>query len=321
MKLSDIGEFGMINNIKSQIKKRNTGTIIGIGDDTAVVKPSKNPLLSTIDTLVENVHFDLKYFSYYDLGWKLLAVNLSDIAAMGGSPTHFLVSLTLNSSVSQKNIRDLYRGMEALASIFKVDIVGGDTVSTNGPIVLTACVFGEAFKNKPILRSGARTGDLIMVTGIQGAAALGLRELIKGRKKNLSSNALRHLRPMPRVKEGQLLALTNLVSSMIDNSDGLSRSIYEICKASKKGANIYDQLIPLSKGGNIIDALDGGEDFELVFTVKNKYADIVADKLNRLSDAGVAIIGEIIAKPEKLYLIGAAGDISKIKVKGYQHFK
>ncbi len=298
MRSSFSGEFGLIKDIAAVIGKPSKNVIKGIGDDTAVIDTGgKKYLLATTDTLIESVHFDMSYFSFYDLGWKALAVNLSDIASMGGVSRYALVSLGLTKKVKTKDVRALYKGMEALAKKYRVDIIGGDTVFSPEKISITVSVIGEAEKKKVLYRKGARPGDLIMVTGDFGSA-------VPGKNK-------KHLCPEPRVLEGQIIAKNGRATAMMDCSDGLAFTIGEICRQSGTGADVREKLIPLSKGASLKQALYGGEDFELVFTCPPKFADIIADKVCSATGTAVSIIGNVVRKSEGV----------NIDTKGFEHFK
>jgi len=310
MKISEAGEFGLIEKIKRSGTVRDREVVIGIGDDAAVIRrPSKKYVLMTTDTIVEKVHFNLKYFTFYELGWKLLAINISDIAAMGGVPRHAIVTLGLNDSASVKDIDDLYRGIKALARKYKVSIVGGDIVSSPKSLFFTMALYGEA--DRIVLRSGARPGDFIASIGKLGGSSVGLKYLKRsGRKALLSmkTQVMAHLMPLPMVEEGS--EASKYATSMIDNSDGLARCLIEICKASDVGAKINLNSIPLAKGASLKDAFGGGEDYNLILTVpKNR-----ANSLKK----GI-IIGEVL-KRKKIILISGEGEEKIMKSGGFEHF-
>jgi thiamine-monophosphate kinase len=285
MKLSNLGEFGLIHVIQQLSSERSPDTMIGIGDDAAALKigPAKL-LLATTDMLVENVHFDLSYTDFYSLGWKSAAINLSDIAAMGGIPKFCLTSLALPARIPVKAVMDFYRGFNALLKIHNSILVGGDTCSSKSGLVISVTALGEAKKNTVISRTGAMRGDRIFVTGTLGDSGAGLELLksgvrgqgsrnrsrgsgVKGqgsrvkeqesgvRRKDIYSalctphSALieRHLRPMPRVEWGRKLALSGCASSMIDVSDGLSSDLSHLCEESGVGAVLLSDKIPYSK--------------------------------------------------------------------------
>lgn len=310
MKLSKVGQFGLIGIIKRNNPVRDKSIVASIGDDTAVIRNGPGRyILMTTDTLVEKIHFDLKFSKFFELGWKLLAVNLSDIAAMGGVPKYALVTLGLKKNLSVKNITDFYSGIRALAKKHKVAIVGGDIVASPKSLFFTMDLFGVA--EKVVKRSGARPGDSIISIGRMGGSAAGLKRLKKfGRAaaKLDEANAKAHLMPTPMIREGRLAS--RYATSMIDNSDGLARCLIEICGSSKVGARIYLNSIPVARGATIKEAFNGGEDYNLILTVPKSKAKFIKN--------GV-VIGEA-TRSKKIVLINKAGRETIMKNKGYEHF-
>lgn len=319
MKLSQIGEFGLIDMIKKSEPMRKD-TVIGIGDDAAAIQlqnsnikhqnkskaqKAKNQkyLLITTDAMIENVHFKRKGLSFFKLGQKAMLANISDISAMGGIPTHAVITAGLPRDLNLKSIRELYRGIDSLARKNNIDIVGGDTVSSPKEIVISITLLGEVEKDLILTRSGAKTGDLICVTGKFGGPA--------ANKYDPRCSLL-----VTRNKEARQIAKSKLATSMIDSSDGLVRSILEICKSSKVGAQIEEELVPIATGATLEHALYGGEEYELVFTVDPKNLKNIPKSLKKL----VSIAGEIKAKSFGVKLIDADGKISTPKG-GYEHFK
>lgn len=299
MNSSSSGEFELIRNISKIIGKHSKNVVKGIGDDCAVIDAGgKKYLLAATDTIVESVHFDLRYYSYFDVGWKALAVNLSDIAAMGGIPKYALVSLGMTKKTTSKDVLEIYKGMKKLAKQYSVDIIGGDTVLSPEKLVVTVSLIGEVEKKKVVYRKGAKPGDLIMVTGAFGGAPLH----VKGEGR---------VRVTPRINEGRIIADTGKASAMMDSSDGLAFTIGEICRQSSKGAQILRSLIPKSAGALLKDALYAGEDFELVFTCAPKFADIIADKVRSVVGTRVSIIGKIVSRSKDI----------NIDTKGFDHFR
>ena len=313
MELSEIGEFGLIERVKWQAcgersragaRVKGQGVLAGIGDDAAVLKLSEGKLLvAAVDTLVEKVHFDLSYYSYFDLGWKSLAVNLSDIAAMGANPKWALVSIGLPERTKVEDILEFYKGMKALGDMYDVSVVGGDTVSSPGRLYVSVTLLGEVPRRRMVLRKGAKPGDLILTTGSLGGAAPGKR--------------IKHLRPEPRVKEGRIIA-SGGATSMIDSSDGLSRSLAELCKASGKGALLFEGLIPRAKKASLKEALHGGEDYELVFTCPKRRAGAIIKKLAKLSKASV--IGRMTNNKGRVVLSCAGGKEKELEIRSFEHF-
>lgn len=330
MKLSQKGEFGLIEMIRSQCGKQNHKMLLGIGDDAAIIQTdsAKYSLLTT-DALIESVHFNLDYFSFFQLGWRALAANLSDIAAMGGRPVCAVVTLGLNDRISVENVRELYQGMLALGRKFNCPIAGGDIVRSPKFLMISISVLGEVKKGKVVTRSGAKIGDLICVTGQLGEAQAGLELLLqKRRQKKLRFSANlteKHLVPVPRLKESNFLVNNFKLNSLIDLSDGLASDLHHICEESQTGAVIYANKIPLSpkaiRAANMLGkdalefALQGGEEYELLFTLRKKHA----AKLLESAKFKFTHIGEVISQKEKIRLL-KAGRKLKLLPRGYTHF-
>jgi thiamine-monophosphate kinase len=307
MRISRLGEFGLIDTIRKMNPAKNKGVVIGVGDDTAVIRNDKSRyILMTTDTLVEKVHFNLKYFTFFKLGWKLLAVNLSDIAAMGGIPKYALVTLGLKKNTDVSDIKDLYAGIHSLARKNNVDVVGGDIVSSPNNLFFTMDLFGVA--EKVVRRSGARPGDAVICIGKIGASSAGLAHLKKYGRKAMTANVAAHLMPTPMLKEGRLAS--KYATSMIDNSDGLARCLIEICRESKVGARIDLPKVPLAAGASLEQALDGGEDYNLILTAPVNKARSVK---------GGVVIGEV-TRSKKIILVDGSGKEKILKDKGYEHF-
>lgn len=341
MKLSDLGEFGLIGRVRKLSRGKTSSAQIGIGDDAAAVALSpSHAMLVTSDLLIEDIHFNLSYTDYYSLGWKSAAVNLSDIAAMGGLPRFCLTALGIPRSASADHILDFYRGFNRLLRLHQTELVGGDTCSSKGGLFISVTAIGEARPSRIIARSGARPGDRIFVTGTLGDSAAGLEILQMGNaefrvrnKKDKTSTAQsatarlveRHLRPVPRVAAGLSIADSGCASAMIDVSDGLSSDLFHICEQSKTGAEILIDRIPLSVSLRRLSerlgkpalqyALYGGEDYELLFTVPPR-------NLRKLPFLKLPVteIGSITAG-RTLYMRDVAGRKQKLKPEGFDHFR
>ncbi len=324
--LLELGEFGLIKRIAVQVKNAS-GVILGIGDDCAAIEPTPGLLtLTTADMLVEGVHFDLAFSDPLTLGRKALAVNLSDLAAMGANPRHFLLALAIPPSLSLEFIDRFIAGVLERANQFKICLIGGDTCASSAGLVIAITAMGEQAPAKIVQRAGAMVGDLIFVTGTLGDAALGL-ELLRGGER-VGEAIDRHLDPIPRVVEGVALAEAKLPTAMIDVSDGLLADLGHILDRSKVGARLQLAAIPLSAaflsstpalGGdpNAL-ALAGGEDYELLFTAPpDRKGDVVA-LLTKIGTP-VSIIGEITADPG-LAVIAADGSDYQVTAHGYNHF-
>ena len=333
MDIKDIGELKLIQRIADNYRSSLSSIVTGIGDDAAALKISENNiLLTTCDLLLEDVHFNLNVTDSYQLGRKSLAVNLSDIAAMGGTPRFFLVSLALPPHLPIEFIDDLYRGMTDLADEFDTKLVGGDTNASPDKLMINITLLGEANPDHLLKRSGAQVGDSIFVTGTLGDAALGffILEFDKNMNRSYSHNTLtsRHLSPYPRIKEGIRIAENRLASAMIDISDGLLIDLRRILTLSKLGATIYIPQLPLSKEfkqyqgklkHNKIDfALKGGEDYELLFTSpQNKEKELL--KLGQTLGVPINKIGEVTSS-EELVILDQNHKSYPIDDQGYDHF-
>jgi len=327
MKLSRLGEFGLIDRIRRKVSA-GRGVRLGIGDDAAWVDHPRGSSLITADLLIEGIHFDLRWTSLADLGYKSLAVNLSDIAAMGGVPAYAMLSLGIPANFDSKQLDDLYRGINGLAKKHGVTIVGGDTNLADS-LLISVCVIGHP-PSKPICRSGAHVGDDIYVTGTLGDAALGL-ELLR-RKRPRQSRAVarlltRHHRPTPRLAAAALLAQRSLPTAMIDISDGLIQDLGHICEASHIGAIIHQDKLPLSSAYRALAgkigmrcALSGGEDYELLFCA----AQLRRKRIEKLKlPAGIAIsrIGVCMPVDNGVHVVDASGKMIVVKAAGHDHFK
>jgi thiamine-monophosphate kinase len=331
MKISDIGEFGLIDRIRRTASPGAKRTPIGIGDDAAALTVSPAALLlATTDMLLEGVHFDLATTDLYSLGWKSAAVNLSDIAAMGGAPRFCLTAVGIPPALMVEDIREFYRGVNACLKKFGTALVGGDTCRSRKGFVITVTVLGEAGAKQVLSRSGARPGDRIFVTGTLGDSGAGLELLrsagrgARSRKPECWTLIEKHLKPFPRVAEGRKLALSGAASAMIDLSDGLSSDLAHICEESGVGAIVHAGQIPLSKALKSMKtlkrpaleyALSGGEDYELLFTVP-------PDKVNKIKTLRVAAkeIGTV-TRGRRVALIGSDGKKAPLRPSGYEHFR
>ncbi len=329
-KIKELGEFGLIHHLSSRLKFRASDSVLGIGDDCAVY-PGKSGVYEVIstDAMVQDIHFKLSTTTPEALGRKALSASLSDIAAMGGTPKRALVTLGVSKKISVSFLERLYTGFNEICNQFKVEIVGGDTVSSPKCFFINVSVIGEA--KRVFTRRGARPGDLIFVTGTLGDSSLGLKLLNKKKKGDYKFLIERHLDPTPRVHEACILAHSRInITSMIDVSDGLVQDLYHICKASKVGARIYEDLLPQSPefsntcSGNSISPLplllNGGEDYELLFTLP---ADGVKNLNRQFLKAKVLVtqIGEITLKPRKVSLEMRDGTMKTLpQSEGFNHF-
>jgi thiamine-monophosphate kinase len=333
MKVSELGEFGLID-LLAKIAGKGQGVpaahrqqlLTSIGDDAAAWRSDASIRIATIDCLVQDVHFTLKMTTWNELGWKALAVSLSDIAAMGGIPKYAQVSLGLPSHTEVEDIADLYKGIVELGEQFGVAIVGGNI--SNAPLVfIDTAVLGSVKEPDRILtRSAARPGEQIAVTGYLGAAAAGLemlKEQIPLAPEADASLRTAFLRPYPRVAEGQLLVEQG-VKAAIDISDGLISDLSHICQSSQVGARIEVDCVPVHPEvktkfdqKSLEMALSGGEDYELLFTASSE----VIERVRNQASCPITVIGQITAdKTGKIVLFDSEGKPFKPAKTGWQHF-
>ncbi|MFQ5902471.1 MAG: thiamine-phosphate kinase [Candidatus Binatia bacterium] len=328
MRLSELGEFGLIERIRKATPK-GRGVRLGIGDDAAWVECRNHSFLITSDLLIEGVHFDLKWISFYGLGYKTLAVNLSDLAAMGGSPAYLALSLGIPVDFKAEDVEEFYRGVRALASQSGVALVGGDT-SASKHFFISASLVGYA-PYGPITRSGGKVGDDLYVTGTLGDSALGLELLNKkkGRAKEgkVAHLISRHRFPTARLKAGSILAQEKLAKAMIDVSDGLLQDLGHLCKASGIGAVVWQEALPLSRAYRLcvgrkgaLYAFSGGEDYELLFCLRHRDRTRLK-KIRKRLDVPITHIGRCVPSREGIKVINRKGDPLSISVLGHDHFK
>jgi thiamine-monophosphate kinase len=332
MKVSELGEFGLIDLLSKMANAHCASHVaswrqllVGIGDDAAAWQGDASIQLATVDSFIQDVHFPSGLASWKELGWKALAVNLSDIAAMGGLPRYALVSLALPDNAEVSDVTALYSGMLELAEQFGVAIVGGD-ISRAPLVAITIAVFGSTNQNKRILtRSTAKPGELVAVTGYLGAAAAGLEMLTKGLKFDPQTSACfrnAFLHPIPRIAEGQLLVEQG-VKTAIDLSDGLVSDLNQVRKASEVGASVEIERVPIEPrvkaefGDRALEmALGGGEDYELLFTAKAE----VIDRVKQSAACPITVVGEILADDKGVILVDSQGQPVNLVRRGWEHF-
>lgn len=334
--ISTIGEFGLIDRLTKNLEKINNSTVAGVGDDGAVVRYPDTDVIVSTDLLVEGVHFDLTYVPLKHLGYKAAVVNFSDIYAMNGTPRQITVGLAISSRFTVEHIEQLYSGIRLACEIYGVDLVGGDTTASRSGLVISVTCIGDAPKDKIVYRSGAKETDLICVSGDLGAAYMGLQLL--EREKRVSNGDKdfipkfegkeylieRQLKPEARRDIINELAERNIVpTSMMDISDGLSSELLHICKASDTGCRVYEERLPIDYqtavmaeevNMNLVTAaMNGGEDYELLFTVPLHFN----DEVSRIP--GVKVIG-YITKPEAGCALVTRDDTEiPLKAQGFNH--
>ncbi len=337
--LSSLGEFGLIEYLTKNIPIVNKSTVKGIGDDAAVLKPTPgSQVLVSKDLLIEGVHFDLMYMPLKHLGYKAAVVNFSDIAAMNGIPKQIVVGISVSSKYTVEALDEIYAGIKKACAVYKVDFVGGDTTSSVSGLFISVTVIGEVKKDKITYRSGAGVNDLICVSGDLGAAYMGLL-ILEREKKAFQANPdlkpdlsdhdyilQRQLKPEARTDIVTLFSDEKIVpTSMIDISDGLASETLHICKASDKGCLIYEEKIPIdqdtyetAKEFGIVPtvaALNGGEDYELLFTIKQSDYDKIKDSQD------VTVIGYITEKTEGEKLVTTDNHLFDLKAQGWDALK
>ncbi len=336
MLVREIGEFGLLGRISGMLAEQAAGVVRGIGDDVAVLDTSgPEYLLATCDIQVEDIHFTREAITPYQLGRKAAAINVSDIAAMGGDPRWALVSLAMPGSTEVGYVEELYRGMREQGALAGVSIVGGNLSRMNSIIIVDFTLLGLVAPERLTLRSTARAGDAILLTGSPGESRAGL-ELIRRQDLVVSSSCRqklleRHLCPQPRLVEGQLLARSGQVTSMIDVSDGVIGDLCHICKSSGKGAEIQAASLPVSPalceaaqgaGADSLEwVLSGGEDYELMFTSSPVAVPGLIKMLLDETGTSCAQIGRITAEIGEVWVRLADGKRIAPSAKGWDHFR
>ncbi|WP_158825769.1 thiamine-phosphate kinase [Mucilaginibacter lacusdianchii] len=336
--INELGEFGLIDHLTKNIKLTHKSTLKGVGDDAAVLDYAGKKVLVSTDMLLEGIHFDLAYTPLKHLGYKAVQVNLSDICAMNATPAQVTVSIGMSSKYTLEAIEELYEGIYLACEKYRVDIIGGDTTSSKQGLVISITVLGYADEESITYRNGAQEGDLICVSGDLGGAYTGLQLLEREKLVYLENPQIqpdlegkdyiieRQLKPEARLDIIDLLKNMNVKpTAMIDVSDGLASEVLHICTQSNKGCQLYEEKIPIdpmtyetAREFNLdptICALSGGEDYELLFTVKQ--ADY--DKIK--NDVDISIIGYITEPAAGRNLISKSGQVHELKAQGWNAFK
>ncbi len=336
-KLEDIGEFGLIKQLTQHIELKNN-TIKGVGDDAAVINPTKDKLtLVSTDMLLEGIHFDLSYFPLKHLGFKAVSVNASDIYAMNGIPKQITVSLGISSKFSVEAIQEIYDGISVACEKYKIDLVGGDTTSSKQGLVISVTIIGEATEKEVVYRNGAKEFDLICVTGDLGGAYAGFQLLEREKRVFIDNPQMqpdlsghdyileRQLKPEARKDIVELFKAMEIVpTAMIDVSDGLASELFHIAEQSKVGITIYEEKIPIDATtynmareldlDPTLTALSGGEDYELLFTIKQSDY----NKIENHPD--FTVIGHITKAEEGVHMISKGGNKFELKAQGWKAF-
>lgn len=336
--ISDLGEFGLIDQLTKNFELKNENSLVGVGDDAAVIQVSEDTVqLISTDMLVEGIHFNLMYMPLKHLGYKAVAVNVSDICAMNGTAQQITVSLAVSSRFPLEALEELYEGIHLACDKYSVDLVGGDTTSSTSGLVINVTVLGTAKKEDVVYRSGAKEYDLLVVTGDLGAAYMGLQVLEREKEVFKANPSIqpdldghdyiieRQLKPEARKDIiGFLKELNVLPTAMIDISDGLASEILHLCKASKVGCHVYDEKVPIDAKTSMtaIDfnldpntcALNGGEDYELLFTIDQKDFDKIK------GNPHMTVIGHITHENDGIYYVDKNGSAITLKAQGWKHF-
>nr|WP_294933709.1 thiamine-phosphate kinase [uncultured Flavobacterium sp.] len=332
--IAQLGEFGLIDHLTKQFEITQPSTIRGIGDDAAVLDFGTKKAVVSTDLLIEGVHFDLSYMPLKHLGYKAVSANVSDICAMNAKPTQITVSIAVSNRFPLEALEELFAGITLASKIYSVDVIGGDTTSSQKGLLISITAIGEADENEIVYRSGAGETDLLVVSGDIGAAYMGLQVLEREKQvflvnpnnqpdlDNYTYLIERQLKPEARVDVRELLEKLEIKpTSMIDISDGLSSEIMHLCKHSKVGCNLYEDKLPLDpqlinvcEEFNIDSttvAINGGEDYELLFTIKMEDFDKIKGNPN------FSIIGHMTQESEGIHLVTRANTKIELKARGW----
>ena len=336
--LEELGEFGLIENLTKSFEIKDKSTVYGIGDDAAVMNHGDEETVVSTDMLVEGVHFDVTYMPLKHLGYKAVVVNLSDIYAMNAIPKQITVSIAVSSRYSVEALEEIYKGIHHACDFYNVDLVGGDTTSSLKGLVISITAIGSAPKDKIVYRNGAKENDLICVSGDFGGAYMGLQVLEREKavfrenpemQPDMTGNEYvleRQLKPEARRDVIKTLGEMHIQpTAMIDVSDGLASEIMHICKQSDKGAQIYEEKIPIDyhtyktaedfEFNATTAALNGGEDYELLFTIAQKDFEVVK------GIPGIAIIGHIADKEGGITMVARGEQVVELQAQGWNAFK
>jgi thiamine-monophosphate kinase len=335
--ISTLGEFGLIEHLTKNFEIQNASTILSVGDDAAVIDHLGKQTVITTDLLIEDIHFDLSYTPLMHLGYKSVIVNLSDVYAMNATPTQITMSIALSNRISLEAISEFYEGVYAACEKYGVDLVGGDTTSSNKGFIISVTAIGEINENKIVKRSGAKKGDLICVSGFLGSAFLGLTLLEREKRIYLENPGVqpdlenekyvvgRLLKPEARKDIIEFLEKENILpTSMIDVSDGLSSEILHICKQSNVGCVLYEDKLPIHEDARnaaykfkldpTACALSGGEDYELLFTLpQSEYDKLVLNEQ-------ISVVGYISDIEEGAHIITKGNNRYKLTAQGWNAF-
>lgn len=336
--IAKLGEFGLINRLASAVTTQLPSSVKGIGDDAAVIDLGEEFGLLSTDMLVEGVHFDLTFHPLKHLGYKAIASNVSDIAAMNGIPQQVVVSIALSNRFSVEAVEELYAGIRVACEDFRVDLVGGDTTSSRSGLIISVSVFGKVSKETIAYRNTAKPNDILCVTGDLGGAYIGLQILAREKQVFLADSSMqpdfegkdyvlqRQLKPEARMDVVYEMAEAGVVpTSMIDISDGLSSELHHICTLSGTGAVVFEDHIPIDEQtaavatelniGPITAAVNGGEDYELLFTIRQE------DHSKLKNNPKITFIGYMTGDEGKILLRTKSGNVVPMRAQGWDHHK
>jgi thiamine-monophosphate kinase len=336
--LSELGEFGLISHLTKNFNIQNESTLTAIGDDAAVLDFKDKKIVVSTDLLIEGVHFDLSYMPLKHLGYKAVVVNVSDICAMNAKPTQITVSIAVSNRFPLEALEEFYAGIKHACQTYGVDLIGGDTTSSQKGFVISITAIGEANAEELVYRSGAKPNDLLVLTGDIGAAYMGLQVLEREKQvfqvnpnnqpdlENYTYLIERQLRPEARKDVKELLEKLEVKpTSMMDVSDGISSEIMHICKASNVGCNIYEDKLPLDPQliqvceefqlDSTTVAINGGEDYELLFTIA------MEDFPKIKGNPNFTVIGHMTAAEEGIHIITRAHEKIEMKARGWNALK
>lgn len=335
--LSTLGEFGLIKRLTKKFKSKNDSTVKAVGDDAAVINNKDKQTLISTDMLVEGIHFDLMYMPLKHLGYKAVVVNLSDIYAMNALPKQITISLAISNRFSVEGLEELYEGISHACEVYGVDLIGGDTCSSPKGLVISVTAVGEAKAEDIVYRTGAQVNDLLCVSGDLGASYLGLQILEREKRIFLEDKSImpdlenqeyligRQLKPEARRDVIEIFKQINIKpTSMIDVSDGLASEIFHLCEQNKTGCRLFEEKIPISEEAYNMAlkfkldpttcALSGGEDYELLFTIKPEEF----EKVQPVSD--FSVIGFLTPEAEGINLYTKGGNVHALTAQGWNAF-
>ncbi|MDP9380303.1 MAG: thiamine-phosphate kinase [Chloroflexota bacterium] len=335
LRVSDVGEFGLIDRLSKLLPRSQQDLLVGVGDDVAVLRsPEGRHLLLTSDAQVEGVHFLKERTSAEEIGRKLVAVNVSDIASKGGQPRHLLVSLVLPPEIEVGWVEGLYTGIRRDAELYGLDVAGGNVASSPDRLVVDAFLMGDVAPEFLVQRSGARPGDIVCMTGCLGDAAAGLLLLVNTGLEVARDHAevvrAALVTPTARLREGQVIAAERGATAMMDISDGLLSDLGHLSRASSVGARLWADLLPISDAARAVArlsgrdpvewALSGGEDYELLFSAPPDRAAAVAKSVRNATGTPVTVVGEVRPTEEGVVVVREGAEFS-LSAEGWDHFR